>query len=159
MCLGELACVCDRITSAIHVADRGSGSTAPPMPTSCPRRRRATFRERMPQHYLCMLLSGMLKHPSGGENVDKVKRSSSSSSRGNSSSRMGMAVLPDSRDRVEVRRRQMRLKLIDLWIPDINSKSFHAIHSNMPFMALLLGLGDSYYENLALQTPPLVKCQ
>jgi len=49
-----------------------------------------------------MLLSGMLKHPSGGENEDKVKRSSSSS-RGNSSSRMGMAVLPDSRDRVEVR--------------------------------------------------------
>jgi hypothetical protein len=28
----------------------------------------------------------------------------------------------------------------------------------MPFMAFLLGLGDSYYENLALQTPPLVKC-
>jgi hypothetical protein len=105
-----------------------------------------------------MLLSGMLKHPSGGENEDKVKRSSSSS-RGNSSSRMGMAVLPDSRDRVEVRRRRMRLKLIDLWIPDTNSKTFHAINPNALFMALLLGLGDSYYENLALQTPPLVKCQ
>jgi hypothetical protein len=107
-----------------------------------------------------MLLSGILKHPSGGENEVKVKRSSSSSSsRGNSSSRMGMAVLPDSRDRVEVRRRRMRLKLIDLWIPDTKSKTFHTTHPNMLFMALLLGLGDSYNENLVLQTAPLVKCQ
>jgi|AntAceMinimDraft_1070359.scaffolds.fasta_scaffold19753_2 hypothetical protein len=105
-----------------------------------------------------MLLNGMLKEPSG--NQDEAEHgSSSSSSSSKKSSGKEIFVLLDSHDRVEVKRRYLRLKEVNLWVPDIILKSFRSAYPNIPIMPSILGVGEIYYEELSKQAPPLLKYQ
>jgi len=70
-----------------------------------------------------------------------------------------MVVLLDSHDRVEVKRRYLRLKQVNLWVPNIILRSFRSAYPNIPIMPSILGLGEIYYEELSKQAPPLLKSQ
>ena len=60
-------------------------------------------------------------------------------------------------DREELKRRRVRMKMLNLWIADVTSPDFQAEYPQHAFLPALCGLSPSYHDSLASQPPRLMK--